>query len=211
MQEFFGGSPEVLVPDYVPESMIRDCPLSTSEGAESQVHASEGLISNESSAGASPAWSDERREERRSWRGELHGRDGTGRRKPACLHPRRTRHSSTSAEHCEGSRKIRACIYSLDRVSSCCEADYALIAWPEHMFFKQRSEDKLTSPGARRERPRVHVTRGGVFYVDVEELLESQVGQESLRKAERLAKRLGLEPAAREVETLASARTSSGD
>lgn len=79
------------------------------------------------------------------------------------------------------------------------------------MFFKRRSEDKPTSPGARQERPKVHVTRGGVFYVDVEELLESQVGQESLRKAERLTRRLGLEPAAREAETVASALPSSGD
>ena len=47
--------------------------------------------------------------------------------------------------------------------------------------------------------------------MDVEELFESQVGQESLRKAERLAKHLGLEPVARQVETVASARPSSGD
>ena len=43
------------------------------------------------------------------------------------------------------------------------------VARPDHMFFKQRRECKPL-PGARQERPRVHVTRGGVFYVDVEEL-----------------------------------------
>ena len=70
-----------------------------------------------------------------------------------------------------------------------------MIAWLDHMFFKRRSEDRPTSPGGRQERPKVHVTWGGVFYVDVEELFESEVGQESLRQARRLAKRLGLEPA----------------
>ena len=78
------------------------------------------------------------------------------------------------------------------------------------MFFKRQSKD-TPPPGSRQMRPKVHVTWGGVFYVDVEELFESEVGQESLRKAERLAKRLGLEPTARDVETAVPDRHPAGD
>lgn len=61
------------------------------------------------------------------------------------------------------------------------------------MFFKRRNAEKSTAPGTRQKRPRVHVTSAGVFWVDVRELLESEVGQESLREAAELAKRLGFD------------------
>ena len=59
------------------------------------------------------------------------------------------------------------------------------------MFFKRRNAEKPTAPATRQKRPQVHVTSAGVFWVDVRELFESEVGQESLREAEELAKRLG--------------------
>ena len=92
--------------------------------------------------------------------------------------------------------KIRACICDLGSVSSLFEVDAAPIASPEHMFFKKRTADQPTSPDARQERPKVHTTWGGVVYVDVNELFESEVGQRSLRDLEKITKRLGLDRSA---------------
>lgn len=61
------------------------------------------------------------------------------------------------------------------------------------MFFKRRNAEKPTGPATKQKRPQVHVTSAGVFWVDVRELFESEVGQESLREAEELAKRLGFD------------------
>ena len=70
--------------------------------------------------------------------------------------------------------------------------DAAPIASPGHMFSKKRTADQRTSPGARQERPKVRTTWGGVVYVDVNELFESEVGQRALQDLERITKRLGL-------------------
>lgn len=75
--------------------------------------------------------------------------------------------------------------------------DNTSIASLEHMSFKARTADRPTVRGARQERPKVHTTRGGVVYVDVNELFESEVGQKALRDLEEITKRLGLDrPAA---------------
>lgn len=92
--------------------------------------------------------------------------------------------------------KVRACIYDIGSVSSLYEVDAAPIASPVHMFSKKRTADQRTSPGARQERPKVHTTWGGVVYVDVNELFESEVGQRALRDLERITKRLGLDRSA---------------
>lgn len=55
------------------------------------------------------------------------------------------------------------------------------------------------------------MTSSGVFYVNVKELFESEVGQESLRKAEELAKHLGLEPGSEEVESATPDRVSAAE
>lgn len=58
------------------------------------------------------------------------------------------------------------------------------IASPKHM------SDRKSTPAPRQERPKVHATRGGVLYVDVQELFESAAGQRALAKAEKLEARL---------------------
>lgn len=103
----------------------------------------------------------------------------------------------------------RACIYRLGRVSSRHEADNTSIASLEHMFFKARTAGRPTARGARQERPKVHTTRGGVVYVDVNELFESEVGQKALRDLEEITKRLGLDSRAPVPATLD--RTSAGE
>ena len=64
---------------------------------------------------------------------------------------------------------------------------------PEHVFFKKRTADQPASPGARQGQPKVRTTWGGVVYVDVNELFESEVGQQAIRDLERVTKRLGLD------------------
>ena len=61
------------------------------------------------------------------------------------------------------------------------------------MFFKKRTANRPTVRGTRQERPKVHTTRGGVVYVDVNELFESEFGQKALRELEEVTKRLGLD------------------
>lgn len=53
---------------------------------------------------------------------------------------------------------------------------------------KRVSDRKPASP--RQERPKVHATRSGVLYLDVQELFESEAGQRALEKAEKLESRL---------------------
>lgn len=80
------------------------------------------------------------------------------------------------------------------------------------MFFKRRNAEKPTAPATRQKRPQVHVTSAGVFWVDVRELFESEVGQESLREAEELAKRLGFDRATVDSKAVtAPSRVSTGD
>ena len=80
------------------------------------------------------------------------------------------------------------------------------------MFFKRRNADKLTAPAARQRRPQVHVTSAGVFWVDVKELFESEVGQESLREAAELAKCLGFDRTTGDAQTVAApSRRPAGD
>lgn len=71
--------------------------------------------------------------------------------------------------------------------------DAAPTASPEHRFFKKRTADRPASPGARQERPKVRATWGGVSYVDVNELFESEVGQQAIRDLEKVSKRLRLD------------------
>ena len=79
------------------------------------------------------------------------------------------------------------------------------------MFFKKRTAAQRTGSTTPPARPTVHVTSGGGFYVDVDELFESEVGQETLRQAAELSKRLGLEHPTAEVELAAQDRVSTGD
>ena len=76
------------------------------------------------------------------------------------------------------------------------------------MPFKARTADRPTGRGAKQERPKVHTTRGGVVYVDVNELFESEVGQKAIRDLEKITKRLGLDRTAAVPDT--SDRTSAG-
>ncbi len=59
------------------------------------------------------------------------------------------------------------------------------IAQLKHMFRR-----KPASRPTRQERPKVHATRSGVLYVDVQELFESKAGQRALEEAEKLRMRL---------------------
>ena len=80
------------------------------------------------------------------------------------------------------------------------------------MFFKRRTADKRTAPATRQRRPQVHVTSAGVFWVDVKELFESEVGQESLREAAELAERLGFDRTTGGAQTAATpSRAPAGD
>ena len=79
------------------------------------------------------------------------------------------------------------------------------------MLFRRRTAERQHASPTRQKRPTVHVTSSGVFYVNVRELFESEVGQESLQKTEELAKHLGLEPASVEVESAAPDRVSAGE
>ena len=70
--------------------------------------------------------------------------------------------------------------------------DAAPTASPEHVFFNKRTADQPASPGARQERPKVRTIWGGVVYVGVNELFESEVGQKAIRDLEKITKRPGL-------------------
>ena len=63
-----------------------------------------------------------------------------------------------------------------------------VVDMPSISSLKQVSDSESASP--RQERPKVHATRGGVLYVDVQELFESKAGQRALEKAEKLEARL---------------------
>ena len=97
----------------------------------------------------------------------------------------------------------RACIYSLGSVWSRYEDEIASTVTRRHMFSGRRTSKRPRASSTRQKRPKVHVTSSGVFYVNVRELFESEVGQESLRRTERLAKRLGMEPVSEESESSA--------
>ena len=95
--------------------------------------------------------------------------------------------------------KVRARTYNRDIVLSRCEADDTSLASLVDMFFKRRTADRSTArdpkqvKSGRLKTPKVHATWNGVLWVDVQELFESEAGEEALREAEELEKRLQME------------------